>query len=419
MKKKTSKLINTNYFIGLLLALLLMVQCDDILESDISDNLIVLFAPSDGVVLDSGDVTFSWDLRDDVDEYQLQVVTPSFERPAQVVLDTTLTGGNFSFALDSGRYEWGVRGLNSAFSTIFSISAFTVNASGVTTNELNSPSLVAPGDGQTLTGGTLLFVWDDVAKADNYLLRIAQPQFENPDIILVDTLLTTTRFSFSLPEDGPYAWGVRASNETNESSFVSRTLTIASPTLTTPVLSAPRDSIRQQTSGTLFSWQPVVGATSYRLEVVSPSFTTPLSRPLDTLLTETNFTLSELLDGIYEWRVTAINTGNEEQSSVSSFTLFSIPDISNELVVLITPGEGSTRSEGNVIFEWNALPGATQYRYRLVSPAFDNLLQDVLDTVITDTQLTLPLDSADYEWRVTGLNSEFESSGENRSLIVR
>ena len=95
--------------------LLNLVSCDDILEEDLSDDEVLLFAPAEGARLDSGNVTFVWDPLEGALDYRLLLVSPDFDNPVQVWADTILTATNFTIALAEGQYTWGINAANSAY----------------------------------------------------------------------------------------------------------------------------------------------------------------------------------------------------------------------------------------------------------------------------------------------------------------
>ena len=101
--------------------------CDDILEvEDISDKSVIVLAPSNDVVLNSNDLTFSWNALEDAESYHLQVATPSFEAAAQVVLDTLITTTSYSTSLEFNTYEWRIRAENSGYQTNYTIQSFSI-----------------------------------------------------------------------------------------------------------------------------------------------------------------------------------------------------------------------------------------------------------------------------------------------------
>lgn len=113
--------------IGALIALFIVVACDDIIEvTDISNSSVNILAPINGVVLDTTQVNFSWEALKDAEAYQVQVATPNFENAQQIVIDSILERTSLMTNLDYKAYEWRVRGLNSGYKTGYSSQNFSV-----------------------------------------------------------------------------------------------------------------------------------------------------------------------------------------------------------------------------------------------------------------------------------------------------
>jgi hypothetical protein len=114
-------------YLKLLLAIILLVSCEEIIEVvDISDKSVVVLAPTDAAVLAITDINFSWEAVEDAEQYKLQIATPSFESANQIVLDTTITTTSFNQSLELGNYEWRVRAENSDYQTTYSTQSFTI-----------------------------------------------------------------------------------------------------------------------------------------------------------------------------------------------------------------------------------------------------------------------------------------------------
>ncbi len=112
--------MNPSLLNKLLLGILFITffSCEEIImEKDISKSEVVLVAPTNNAQFYSTGVTFTWDIVADATEYQLQIATPNFANPLQIVLDTTIKENSFTQQLLIGNYEWRVRAKNSAYST--------------------------------------------------------------------------------------------------------------------------------------------------------------------------------------------------------------------------------------------------------------------------------------------------------------
>ena len=109
-----------------LLILFLVMGCRDVFEKDISEKEVELIAPADSVDTTHATLTFVWEERDGATGYRLVVVSPSFDRIELYVLDTLVEGNQYTYTLEPGRYEWGVRPENSAYEGIYRWRVLTV-----------------------------------------------------------------------------------------------------------------------------------------------------------------------------------------------------------------------------------------------------------------------------------------------------
>ena len=100
-----------------LLILFLVMGCRDVFEKDISEK---------EVETTHATLTFVWEERDGATGYRLVVVSPSFDRIELYVLDTLVEGNQYTYTLEPGRYEWGVRPENSAYEGIYRWRVLTV-----------------------------------------------------------------------------------------------------------------------------------------------------------------------------------------------------------------------------------------------------------------------------------------------------
>ncbi|MFV0247583.1 MAG: hypothetical protein ACK5H1_01295 [Tenacibaculum sp.] len=111
----------------LLLITVLITSCELVFVKDISKREVELLAPANKAEVLSGIVNFNWNLVSDAEQYILQIATPAFVNPNQMVLDTGITSNNFKWELPTGKYEWRVKAMNSGFKTAYTTSTFTIN----------------------------------------------------------------------------------------------------------------------------------------------------------------------------------------------------------------------------------------------------------------------------------------------------
>ena len=109
------------------LILACLFSCEAVFVEDISNDSIVLLAPLNNSQLNVGNNTFSWELINNAETYQIQIATPNFENANQIVLDSIVLDNNLLQSLDLGTYQWRVKASNSEYETQYSTVSFTVN----------------------------------------------------------------------------------------------------------------------------------------------------------------------------------------------------------------------------------------------------------------------------------------------------
>lgn len=103
-------------------------SCDDIIEEpDISKETVLVLAPTNGSVVDTTLVNFSWQILNDAASYRVQVAKPTFSNASQILLDTLIQKTEVSKLLENDVYEWRVKALNSGYETVYTIQNFTVS----------------------------------------------------------------------------------------------------------------------------------------------------------------------------------------------------------------------------------------------------------------------------------------------------
>lgn len=215
------------YYLFILSVILL--NCDDIIdEVDITNDTISILAPTDGITLTDTNVTFSWSPVDGADMYKLQIATPDFANATGIILDSTITNTAFIQSLNSGDYEWRIRGENTNYQTPFTTQSLTINESDPIDISNEQVVLLAPANGTSFTiTDTINFSWDAVTNADNYVIQIATPDFANATEIIENETVNATSFSVSNLASQSYEWRVKATNTNFETPYTTQNFTVA------------------------------------------------------------------------------------------------------------------------------------------------------------------------------------------------
>ena len=98
----------------------LLFSCEEIIEvEDISEDTLIVLAPTNDATITNGSINFSWEPVTFADRYQLQIAIPNFESPQQLVEDTLITTSEFDKVLGVDTYQWRVRAINSTYQTLY------------------------------------------------------------------------------------------------------------------------------------------------------------------------------------------------------------------------------------------------------------------------------------------------------------
>lgn len=92
--------------------------------------------------------------------------------------------------------------------------------------------------------------------------------------------------------------------------------------------------------------------------------------------------------------------------------IITVPNISNDTVVLIAPGKNVTvKAEQPTTFFWDKLKDADSYILQVAMPNFTNAVKVTLDTLVSKSSFTVStLEQGNYEWRVKGVNASYETT---------
>ena len=218
-------------------------------------------------------------------------------------------------------------------------------------------TLLAPGNGATLSNPLVIFWWDSVPSAVKYEIQVVSPNFSNINYLVVDTaILGGTQFTYGV-SPGKYQWRMRAINygsSTNlcapDSFTVDSALNIAGQTvqIINPVNNFGTSYVTNQLSVN-FNWSPMPYATQYLFSISGGS---PfISYHGDT--SSTNVTYSFTSCGTYTWSIQAVNSNSA--SATSSYTLY-IDTIHPVVPVATSPANGAVTplSVNSVTFRWGS-----------------------------------------------------------------
>jgi hypothetical protein len=274
----------------------------------------------------------------------------------------------------------------------------------------SAPTPISPGTGEIVTatgyGGSLAsppvaipeFIWTPIEGTTKYRLQLSQ------DVAFATYIEFTTANTHFTPlsvnpfNDGTWYWRVRvdapvASDYSTAYSFQKQWASLDNyPHLISP---AEGDTVEFYGANT-FSWQPVIGASSYRLQIsTAPDFS---SLAYDHLtITTRHQPLAKLDNGTYYWRVIPINPANRE-GTPSAARMF--VQGYNQVPVLLEPADESLPTF-TPTFRWTAVSGAQFYRLEYsTDPSFNTNVTRIDTRNTTFTPVNSLANDTNYYWRV-------------------
>ncbi|WP_300570377.1 hypothetical protein [Flavobacterium sp.] len=196
-------------------------SCEDILEEDITNDIVQVIAPTSGDVITSNVVDFQWNQLKGADKYRVQVYNSS----QAIVLDSVVSNKTSLIApISAGEYQWRVRGENAGYVSTYSFpESFSVVESLDLTNQ--QVLLSNPANNIYTRSTTLSCSWQTLNPADYYELELVNVT-AGQTIVHQESDITGTSFllnSTLLAQDAQYEWKVKGVNATSETAFSSRT----------------------------------------------------------------------------------------------------------------------------------------------------------------------------------------------------
>jgi hypothetical protein len=313
---KKLKRNNSFLIIGLITAMMFS-GCDAIFEKDISKGTIVIKAPVDNYESTSQEILFWWEELAGADSYHIQIVKPSFDSVASIILDTLVTGDKITVYLSQGNYQWKIRGENTAYFTEYFTRSFSIKGTEDLTQQ--TVNLLLPTNADTTNNPTVNFSWDAVQYATMYRIEIWSP---DPNGTCLQTVAVfSPQYQYTFSEDSTFTWRVRAENDLTNTPYSARTIYIDSQQPDTPSLLYPLNSSTQTNPWITFQWDHdhSGGSSIYDSIYIATDygFTSMLIKAPS--VTETYS--DSLASGIFYWRVRSYDAAGNTGSYSNIFQL--------------------------------------------------------------------------------------------------
>jgi hypothetical protein len=282
-----------------------------------------------------------------------------------------------------------------------------------------TPELSYPPDFSTVTvngeGGSEIappqalpvFSWKEVDGATMYRIQFTQDINFTATNIKLEKTTTHTQYtpeSVGVFNDGIWYWRVRVEapapigNYSEHYTFTKRWA--SSQNL--PELLAPADNeVVSFFDPPAFSWTPVIGAGTYKIQLslTSDFITTVLN--VDTL--NTTYQPKELIaNGNYYWRVVPIDPSGTHLGTASAPRFIRISY--DQVPVLLEPANRSTPTF-TPTFRWTAVRGAAEYHLQYsTDPTFGGIVTNISTKNTTYTPVNALENDKNYYWRVQAYN---------------
>jgi formylglycine-generating enzyme required for sulfatase activity/N-acetylneuraminic acid mutarotase len=181
---------------------------------------------------------------------------------------------------------------------------------------------------------------------------------------------------------------------------------VLAASLLPPALRSPANGAIGQQQPLTLSWQEVINATGYHVQVsTSDSFTTVAFEDTGIVATSTSRTVSGLSGGVtYYWRVIAGNAS--EKSAWSSVWSFTTAASALQAPTLVAPVNGAVGQSLSPVLSWSTVINATGYHVQVsTSSTFTTIFTQ--DSTLTSASKTISnlAGGVTYYWRVRAKNS--------------
>ncbi len=370
----------------------------------------VLLTPTDKAGTTDTTPTFTWNAVTGAKGYQLQLAaTPDLTSiPPVAVTGLTYTVPGTS-PLAYGVYYWRVQ----AKDALGNWGAWSPTRSFAVT------ILKTPKDGATTTDTTPVFTWAAVAGA-SYVLQVdTSPAFDSDPLpfTYTGTALTATPGVGTPLVPDTYYWRVQV--QPAGIWMPAWTLVVSPSKPAQVVLSAPASATLTNDSTPTLSWKPASNANTYQVQIDNNgTFTSPEQDVTVGGVEPTSCIASDLSDGLYSWRVRALNSAGAP-GAWSYKRTFTVDTIPLAAPILVAPLDGASSTNTKLTLSWGAVAGVSRYQLQLdPDPAFPLPVVDA--GTLTTYKSPTPLSRGIYFWQVRTLDKAGNVSAwsETRSFEI-
>ncbi|WP_320052066.1 hypothetical protein [uncultured Acetobacteroides sp.] len=245
--------------LGLLAVISLMcavTACHDFFEKNIEDNVVLMVSPTDGGSSPIYLQKFIWKPVNGAREYHIQLVTPSFDKLSQIVMDTVVASTNLMVTLTPNKYQMSIYAQNAGYQSKVTTISFDITESyDLSPQEMNPTQ---PTNLSATNATAITFRWDTITGATSYSFELFDANGKT-----VGGAIPVTTNSITIPSsdtkieqltEQAYSWRIFARNEISDSKAIISRFTVDRTAPVQPKTLQPNESDTTKVATSLFSW---------------------------------------------------------------------------------------------------------------------------------------------------------------------
>jgi hypothetical protein len=178
--------------------------------------------------------------------------------------------------------------------------------------------ILTPRDGLVTGQITQTFYWEPVEFALEYKLQVASPNFDQINILVLDTITTRNKLDLNF-SPGSYTWRIKAINNNSETIYFYRSFSVDSSndlSNAQVVLSTPSSNAYLNINTPVFTWEDLPAAKNYSFKIYEGLFGSGMLATSEMITPQNSLSLPIILsERDYEWGVRG-----ENDQSISPYT---------------------------------------------------------------------------------------------------
>lgn len=297
-----------------------MVSCEpDFIEDDLAGKTVTILAPADDDTVSVSTPLFWWNEISGARSYRIQIVSPDFYAPQQLLYDTAVAADRFNPTLVPGNsYEWRIRPENGSSEGAWVTRTLTVDSSVSLSNQIVIITLPSS-NGTATASSTVSFSWNGMNGATLYRVEITNT-ISGANVVATTT--TLANYTTTLAQ-GTYEFRVRAENSASFTAWATRIFSVDQVAPTTPVLVFPADDAfyASAPSSIVFDWSSSTDANTDSLEISTDStFASGIMLQVSLSASQGSYTWNAVqASTTYFWRVRSIDLAGNRSNYTSAF----------------------------------------------------------------------------------------------------